>query len=274
MPGSQDSIKKLLDAQTVRDVMQAGFPQKVDNIPDRIAFDSFSKGLFGSNRRNTMAYQFDAYGNQTPIIDKYFKPQTPEVKVAFSGVQKIITASEVEALGDRLRGSRIDARAIAKDRILSPTVHPDLTDDGSPYGSIRGRNYVASTKNATLIAPDEAALEVVKEFPFSEILDLSLDEPENVLEIRQQIYDFNMANYDLGGYRDRLPEMDAETAKAMHEMHDRLQACLEPQEDGVVTVMGNLTFHARNLPFANGRVFFQAIGHDPDEEASNNALDL
>ncbi len=274
MSNAQDSIKRVINAKTVRDVMQAGFPQKVDNIPDPDAFDGFAKGLFGAGRRTTMAHQFDAHGNLNPIVDDRYKAQTPESQAAFSGVQKVITAAEVQALGDRLSGSSIAARGLAKDRIQSPTVHPDLTDDDSPYGSFRGRNYVASTKNATLIVPDEAALEVIKEFPISALLDLDLDEPENVLEIRQQIYDFNMANFDLGGYRDRMPEMDADTAKMLHEMHDRLQACLEPQEDGVVTVMSNLTFHARNLPFANSRVFFQGIGYDPEDSTLNNTLDL
>lgn len=274
MSNAQDSIKRIIDAQTVREIMQAGFPQKVDNIPDPGRFDAFSQSPLGPEARTTLARVFDEKGNTVPIIDKNFKEQTREADAAFSDVRAIITAAEVQALGDRISGSRIDARGIAKDNVPTPMVHPDLIDTGSPYGAIRGRNYVASTQNATLIVPDEATLEIVKEFPFSQILDLKIDDPNDAAEIRQHIYDYNMANFDFDGERFRPPELDEKTVSALHEMHDRLQACLEPQEDGAVIVMSNLTFHARNLPFPSGRVFFQGLGYHPDDDVPNNTLDL
>lgn len=274
MSGSQNSIKKLLDAQTIQDVMQAGLPRKVGNIPDIDVFNTFAQGQDGEWSRFDRDEKFTPDANLVQTDHAPNDQPTPATDHAFDDVKRIISAHEVEAIGDRLSRSRLHTRANARASGLTGNIHTDVIDMQSPFRPIRARNYVASAQQSTLIVPDEAALEIVREFPFSEILDARLDNPADMKRVYQAYHAFSDANFEEDGFEFEENRLDPETVKQMKEMHKRLQACLEPTEDGTINLMSNISFHARNLPFAKGRVFFQAIGYDQAESKKDYGFDL
>ncbi len=258
------STRKLIDAKTIQDVMEAGLPKKVADIPETGGFNAFAKGPAGDEKTDEFTQMFDSNGVLIPATNVPKGRPDKDTQQAFAQVRDIITANEVQALGNRLNGSMIYNRANAKSTGLPTNIHPDIELDGA-FSSARARDYLASTQSSTLIVPDEVALEIVRDFPFSEILQTDLDDPAAVEQARKLYTQFAEVNYELDGKLNESHGVDAQTVKYMREMHRRLQACLEPAEDGTVTLMTNLTFHARNLPFPRDRVFFQSIAYDHDD---------
>ncbi len=277
MSGALDSAKKLINAKTVRDVMEAGLPQKVDSIPDIEAFNSFANGPDGEWEKFDADEKINADGSLTTSDHLPNDPPNEQTRTAFDGVKRIITAHEVELAGNFISGTaRLNTRANARFTNLPGNIHTDIIDMDGPFRPLRARNYVASTQQSTLIVPDEAALEIVRQFPFSEILDAKLDDPQDLKRIHRAYHEFSAVNFDedVFGDWDNLNKIDPQTVKDMLEMHKRLQACLEPSEDGTINLMSNISFHARQLPFSEGRVFYQAIGYDRAEAKKDYGLDM
>jgi len=277
MSGALDSAKKLINAKTVQDVMEAGLPQKVDNIPDIETFNTFANGPDGEWEKFDADEKMNADGSLTVSDRMPNDPPNERIQTAFGGVKRIITAHEVEAAGDFISGTaRLHTRANARVTNLPADIHTDTIDMDSPFRPLRARNYAVSTRQSTLIVPDEAALEIVRQFPFSEILDAKLDDAQDLKRVHKAYHEFSAVNFDedaFGGW-DNLNNIDPQTVKDLLEMHKRLQACLEPTEDGTINLMSNISFHARQLPFSEGRVFYQAIGYDQAEAKKDYGLDM
>lgn len=243
-----EKIKALQDAKTVRDILSVDLPHPVHKLEN---VDSFN-AMAANKKLDTGISLSVRNGYITPENSTYAAPLDRRFSECFYAMLEAEEQNQLQYLGTLNPEFTMVANGWLSDYIRTGT---DLHADDLIQPT--SRVWLCSTKETTLFVPHHRMLEIMNQFPVSQVLDQNVT--TNGMPNKSLIAKFStLDSENTPGYA----LLKHETQDDRHAFVQALTDALEPSEEGVVYMASGFTFHKKRQREQPERVFFRGYAYD------------